>query len=250
MPRSKQKAKRKKRAEAAAQMAAAEAQIAAQTDWLQEWFDLLAKDDATAWEDNEILLGKANHVLKSNRPWASAEDFFLAWKDFPITHVLIVYRLNTSTTNDHLEAIFSSFDSDVIAQVIRHPSSGFSLRYGFLIFTSALQCFNAFLAYNNFITVQLAVNRVAEWQRFCKAEPCVRVVTVDLPILDPLCVRRNIRHFIHHHCDRWMPDYPVAGEFEEAETNFFDVLEFDPPDDYDWLDPNLNNDEFRNMTSV
>lgn len=64
-------------------------------------------------------------------------------------NVLFVCKLNSITEDDDLELIFSRFDSNARAEIIRDPDTGDSLCYAFVEFTNKEQCNEAYFKMNN-----------------------------------------------------------------------------------------------------
>lgn len=64
-------------------------------------------------------------------------------------NVLFVCKLNQVTQDEDLELIFSRFDQQCKAEIIRDPDSGNSLCYAFIEFNSKKQCVEAYFKMNN-----------------------------------------------------------------------------------------------------
>ena len=64
-------------------------------------------------------------------------------------NVLFVCKLNPVTDDEDLELIFSRFDSNARAEIIRDPETGDSLCYAFVEFTTKEQCNEAYFKMNN-----------------------------------------------------------------------------------------------------
>lgn len=64
-------------------------------------------------------------------------------------NVLFVCKLNSITEDEDLELIFSRFDEQVKAEIIRDPDSGNSLQYAFIEFTKKEQAVEAYFKMNN-----------------------------------------------------------------------------------------------------
>ena len=64
-------------------------------------------------------------------------------------NVLFVCKLNQVTQDEDLELIFSRFDQQCKAEIIRDPDSGNSLCYAFIEFSSKKQCVEAYFKMNN-----------------------------------------------------------------------------------------------------
>eukprot|EP00970_Alexandrium_tamarense_P010113 scaffold2040_cov196-Alexandrium_tamarense.AAC.5 len=64
-------------------------------------------------------------------------------------NVLFVCKLNPFTNDEDLELIFSRFDQNAKAEIIRDPDTGSSLQYAFVEFTSNEACNEAYLKMNN-----------------------------------------------------------------------------------------------------
>jgi peptidyl-prolyl cis-trans isomerase-like 4 len=64
-------------------------------------------------------------------------------------HVLFVCKLNPITQGEDLELIFSRFDPNCKAEIIRDPDSGQSLQYAFVEFSNKKQCEEAYFKMNN-----------------------------------------------------------------------------------------------------
>ncbi|KAL3945496.1 MAG: hypothetical protein SGBAC_000395 [Bacillariaceae sp.] len=64
-------------------------------------------------------------------------------------NVLFVCKLNPVTEDEDLELIFSRFDEQVKAEIIRDPDTGNSLQYSFVEFTKKEQAVEAYFKMNN-----------------------------------------------------------------------------------------------------
>jgi peptidyl-prolyl cis-trans isomerase-like 4 len=64
-------------------------------------------------------------------------------------HVLFVCKLNPVTQDEDLELIFSRFDPNCKAEIIRDPDTGNSLQYAFVEFSNKQQCVEAYFKMNN-----------------------------------------------------------------------------------------------------
>jgi len=64
-------------------------------------------------------------------------------------NVLFVCKLNPVTDDEDLELIFSRFDPNARAEIIRDPDTGDSLCYAFVEFTTKEQCNEAYFKMNN-----------------------------------------------------------------------------------------------------
>lgn len=64
-------------------------------------------------------------------------------------NVLFVCKLNPVTEDEDLELIFSRFDEEVKAEIIRDPDTGNSLQYAFIEFTKKEQAVEAYFKMNN-----------------------------------------------------------------------------------------------------
>ena len=67
----------------------------------------------------------------------------------PPENVLFICKLNPVTDDDDLELIFSRFDQDCKADIMRDPDNGDSLNYGFIEFNSKEAATEAYLKMNN-----------------------------------------------------------------------------------------------------
>ena len=108
----------------------------------------LAEDDANvnAEEQEEALRKKEDKsravVLEMLGDLPSAD---IAAPD----NVLFVCKLNPVTDDEDLELIFSRFDPNARAEIIRDPDTGDSLCYAFVEFTTKEQCNEAYFKMNN-----------------------------------------------------------------------------------------------------
>jgi peptidyl-prolyl cis-trans isomerase-like 4 len=64
-------------------------------------------------------------------------------------HVLFVCKLNAITQDEDLELIFSRFDPNCKAEIIRDQETGSSLQYAFVEFSNKQQCVEAYFKMNN-----------------------------------------------------------------------------------------------------
>mmetsp|Transcript_13048 Transcript_13048/g.31756 ORF Transcript_13048/g.31756 Transcript_13048/m.31756 type:complete len:668 (-) Transcript_13048:203-2206(-) len=89
-------------------------------------------------------------------------------------NVLFVCKLNPLTNDEDLELIFSRFDSEAKAEIIRDPDTGASLQYAFVEFTSNESCNEAYLKMNNAlvddrrIRVDFSQSVAKVWDRYHK----------------------------------------------------------------------------------
>jgi len=89
-------------------------------------------------------------------------------------NVLFVCKLNPFTGDEDLELIFSRFDSEAKADIIRDPDTGASLQYAFVEFTSNEACNEAYLKMNNAlvddrrIRVDFSQSVANVWDRYNK----------------------------------------------------------------------------------
>jgi len=67
----------------------------------------------------------------------------------PPENVLFVCKLNSVTEDEDLQLIFSRFDPDVKAEIIRDSITGDSLQYAFIEFTTKEQCTEAYFKMDN-----------------------------------------------------------------------------------------------------
>ena len=90
----------------------------------------------------------------------------------PPENVLFVCKLNQITNDEDLELIFSRFDPNAKADVIRDPDNGDSLCYAFVEFTTKEQCNEAYFKMNNVliddrrIKVDFSQSVAKEWNRY------------------------------------------------------------------------------------
>jgi len=86
--------------------------------------------------------------------------------------ILFVCQLNPITQEEDLELIFSRFDPNAKAELIRDRDTGDSLQYAFVEFTSKEQCTEAFLKMNNAlvddrrIKVDFSQSVSKEWNKY------------------------------------------------------------------------------------
>ena len=89
-------------------------------------------------------------------------------------NVLFVCKLNPFTNDEDLELIFSRFDQNAKAEIIRDPDTGSSLQYAFVEFTSNEACNEAYLKMNNAlvddrrIRVDFSQSVAKVWDRYHK----------------------------------------------------------------------------------
>lgn len=89
-------------------------------------------------------------------------------------NVLFVCKLNPLTNDEDLELIFSRFDADAKADIIRDPDTGASLQYAFVEFTTDEACNEAYLKMNNAlvddrrIRVDFSQSVAHVWDRYNK----------------------------------------------------------------------------------
>jgi peptidyl-prolyl cis-trans isomerase-like 4 len=90
----------------------------------------------------------------------------------PAENVLFVCKLNPITTDDDLTLIFSRFDANARATVIRDPITQDSLCYAFVEFSSPQPCTEAYFKMNNVlvddrrIKVDFSQSVSKEWNRY------------------------------------------------------------------------------------
>ena len=88
--------------------------------------------------------------------------------------VLFVCKLNPLTNDEDLELIFSRFDQQAKAEIIRDPDTGVSLQYAFVEFTTNEACNEAYLKMNNAlvddrrIRVDFSQSVAKVWDRYHK----------------------------------------------------------------------------------
>lgn len=89
-------------------------------------------------------------------------------------NVLFVCKLNPFTNDEDLELIFSRFDQEAKAEIIRDPDTGASLQYAFVEFTNNEACNEAYLKMNNAlvddrrIKVDFSQSVANVWDRYNK----------------------------------------------------------------------------------
>lgn len=89
-------------------------------------------------------------------------------------NVLFVCKLNPLTNDEDLELIFSRFDSNAKAEIIRDPDTGASLQYAFVEFSTKESCNEAYLKMNNAlvddrrIRVDFSQSVAKVWDRYHK----------------------------------------------------------------------------------
>jgi len=90
----------------------------------------------------------------------------------PPENVLFVCKLNSVTDSEDLQLIFSRFDPECKAEVIRDPDTGDSLCFAFIEFSTKEQCNQAYFKMNNVliddrrIKVDFSQSVSKEWNRF------------------------------------------------------------------------------------
>lgn len=111
-------------------------------------------------EDEEAKQKRLELQQKQEEEWRKKQDNSRAVMlemlgDLPTAdiqapeNVLFVCKLNPFTTSDDLELIFSRFDSEAKADIIRDPDTGASLQYAFVEFRTAEASNEAYLKMNN-----------------------------------------------------------------------------------------------------
>jgi len=92
----------------------------------------------------------------------------------PPENVLFVCKLNSVTDDEDLQLIFSRFDPDARAEIIRDPISGDSLQYAFVEFATKEQCTEAYFKMNNAliddrrIKVDFSQSVAKVWNKYAK----------------------------------------------------------------------------------
>ncbi|EED94894.1 predicted protein, partial [Thalassiosira pseudonana CCMP1335] len=137
---------------------------------LHDPFDDPEADDTTLFpnveeqsdedEDEETKQKRLELQQKQEEEWKKKQDNSRAVMlemlgDLPSAeikapeNVLFVCKLNPFTNDEDLELIFSRFDQNAKAEIIRDPDTGSSLQYAFVEFTSNEACNEAYLKMNN-----------------------------------------------------------------------------------------------------
>eukprot|EP00551_Chaetoceros_affinis_P007122 CAMPEP_0203666574 /NCGR_PEP_ID=MMETSP0090-20130426/3578_1 /ASSEMBLY_ACC=CAM_ASM_001088 /TAXON_ID=426623 /ORGANISM="Chaetoceros affinis, Strain CCMP159" /LENGTH=645 /DNA_ID=CAMNT_0050530493 /DNA_START=148 /DNA_END=2086 /DNA_ORIENTATION=+ len=116
--------------------------------------ELLKKED----KSNAVILEMLGDI-------ASADDK-------PPENVLFICKLNPMTEDEDLQLIFSRFDPNVKAEIVRDPDTGNSLQYAFVEFDTKEACTEAYFKMNNAliddrrIRVDFSQSVSKEWNRF------------------------------------------------------------------------------------
>eukprot|EP00934_Nitzschia_sp_Nitz4_P003103 Nitzschia sp. Nitz4//scaffold8_size234185//62458//64249//NITZ4_001245-RA/size234185-augustus-gene-0.258-mRNA-1//-1//CDS//3329559770//3093//frame0 len=104
-------------------------------------------------EDPELLRQQQEELLKrEDKSRAVVLEMLGDLPDADITapeNVLFVCKLNPVTEDEDLELIFSRFDENVKAEIIRDHETGNSLQYAFVEFTKKEQAVEAYFKMNN-----------------------------------------------------------------------------------------------------
>lgn len=136
-------------------------------------------------EDEEAKEKRLEMQKKQEEEWKQREDTSRAVMlemlgDLPSAeiqapeNVLFVCKLNPLTNDEDLELIFSRFDQNAKAEIIRDPDTGASLQYAFIEFTSNEACNEAYLKMNNAlvddrrIRVDFSQSVAKVWDRYHK----------------------------------------------------------------------------------
>ncbi|KAL3785227.1 hypothetical protein ACHAWO_011972 [Cyclotella atomus] len=136
-------------------------------------------------EDDETRQKRIEMQQKQEEEWKKRQDTSRAVMlemlgDLPSAEiqapedVLFVCKLNPLTTDEDLELIFSRFDQNAKAEIIRDPDTGDSLQYAFVEFTSKEACNEAYLKMNNAlvddrrIKVDFSQSVAKVWDRYNK----------------------------------------------------------------------------------
>ena len=136
-------------------------------------------------EDEETRQKRLELQQKQEEEWKQRQDTSRAVMlemlgDLPSAeikapeNVLFVCKLNPLTSDEDLELIFSRFDQNAKAEIIRDPDTGDSLQYAFVEFTSNEACNEAYLKMNNAlvddrrIKVDFSQSVAKVWDRFNK----------------------------------------------------------------------------------
>lgn len=92
----------------------------------------------------------------------------------PPENVLFVCKLNPATDDEDLQLIFSRFDPNAKAEIIRDPDTGDSLQYAFIEFDTETACNEAYFKMNNAliddrrIKVDFSQSVSKEWNRYAQ----------------------------------------------------------------------------------
>jgi len=92
----------------------------------------------------------------------------------PPENVLFVCKLNSVTDDEDLQLIFSRFDPEAKAEIIRDPITGDSLQYAFIEFATKEQCTEAYFKMNNAliddrrIKVDFSQSVAKVWNKYAK----------------------------------------------------------------------------------
>ena len=136
-------------------------------------------------EDEETRQKRIEMQQKQEEEWKQRQDTSRAVMlemlgDLPSAeirapeNVLFVCKLNPLTNDEDLELIFSRFDQNAKAEIIRDPDTGDSLQYAFVEFTSNEACNEAYLKMNNAlvddrrIKVDFSQSVAKVWDRYHK----------------------------------------------------------------------------------
>jgi peptidyl-prolyl cis-trans isomerase-like 4 len=136
-------------------------------------------------EDEETRQKRLEMQQKQEEEWKQRQDTSRAVMlemlgDLPSAeiqapeNVLFVCKLNPLTNDEDLELIFSRFDQNAKAEIIRDPDTGDSLQYAFVEFTSNEACNEAYLKMNNAlvddrrIKVDFSQSVAKVWDRYHK----------------------------------------------------------------------------------
>lgn len=136
-------------------------------------------------EDEETRQKRLEMQQKQEEEWRQREDTSRAVMlemlgDLPSAeiqapeNVLFVCKLNPITNDEDLELIFSRFDQNAKAEIIRDPDTGDSLQYAFVEFGSNEACNEAYLKMNNAlvddrrIKVDFSQSVAKVWDRYHK----------------------------------------------------------------------------------
>lgn len=110
-------------------------------------------DPVTGEEDLERLRAQEEEILKrEDKSRAVVLEMLGDLPDADATapeNVLFVCKLNPVTEDEDLELIFSRFDEQVKAEIIRDQDTGNSLQYAFVEFTEKAQAVEAYFKMNN-----------------------------------------------------------------------------------------------------
>ena len=141
------------------------------------------RDDSD--EDEETKQKRLEMQQKQEEEWKQRQDTSRAVMlemlgDLPSAeirapeNVLFVCKLNPLTNDEDLELIFSRFDQNAKAEIIRDPDTGASLQYAFVEFSSNEACNEAYLKMNNAlvddrrIRVDFSQSVAKVWDRYHK----------------------------------------------------------------------------------